>query len=90
MSADKVSIDEANKVLIEARVQILRETILRELRQCKMKGRSATVGRLVTTCNYMLGSAPVWWQLLRMRDEGLITFDGEPHRIQLEAEIEAV
>jgi hypothetical protein len=90
MSRGKFVIDEQRKVLIETHVQILRERILRELRHCESEGHRKTVGRMIIMLNYVIGLAPVWWQLLKMRDEGLLAFDGEPNCIKLEAEIRLV
>jgi hypothetical protein len=78
------------RALIQEKVQILRERMLRELRHRESEGCATTVGSMITTCSHIIGSSPVWWQLLKMRDEGLIEFDGEPNRIKTEAVIRVV
>jgi hypothetical protein len=90
MSVGNVAIDDSTKALIQGRVQILRERMLRELRYRESEGCVITVGTMITKFSYIIGSAPVWWQLLKMRNEHLITFDGESNWIRTEARIRLV
>lgn len=90
MRVGNVVIDESTRALIQGRLQILRERMLRELRCRESEGCFITVGTMITKFSHIIGSAPVWWQLLKMRNEHLISFDGESNRIRTEAPIRFV